>query len=63
VENVRPVLVNVNTLDIFAVYVPAQMAALVNDKTRLTRPLGEVGKCGSEQSGPYNKIVVMLHDA
>ncbi len=59
----RPILVYVDTLNILAIDIAAQMRALVYHQAFLTHLLGTIGKGDSEETGADNKIVVICHDS
>lgn len=57
-EDVRPVLVHVDSLDILAVDIASGVRPLVDDKTPLPPLRGKMRKRGAEQPGTHYQIVI-----
>ena len=63
VEDMGTILVDVDTFDILAIDVTAEVGAFVYDEAGLACLTGFVGEGGAEEAGAYNQIVVMgLHE-
>lgn len=58
VEDVRPILVYVDSLDILAVDIASGVRPLVDDKTSLPPLPGKMRKRGAEQPGTHYQIVI-----
>ena len=58
VEDMRPVLVHIDSLDILAIYITSGVGTLVNDKTPLPLLPGKMRKRGAEKPGTHYKIVI-----
>ena len=58
VEDMRPVLVYVDSLDILAVDIPSGVGTLVDDKAPLPLLPGKMRKRGAEQPGTHYQIVI-----
>lgn len=63
VEDVRPVAVDVDSLDAFAPDVAAEMGPPVNHEATLAAPFGETGECGSEEAGTDYQIIILGHSS
>ena len=61
-EDVRPILVHVDAVDVLAMHIAASMAAPVYHQATLSTGFGLVGKYRTIESGAhYEKIVGIFH--
>ena len=61
-EDVCPVLVDVNAFYVLAVDVSSQVGAFVDDQAFLALFPGPVCKGGSKEAGADDEIIIFFHD-
>jgi len=59
-EDMRPIFMHIDALNILAIDISAQMWSLIYYQTSFALLMGKVGECGSEETGTHNEIVVSL---
>lgn len=57
-ENVCPIRVDINALNIVAVHIATQLWTLIDDKTFVAPVTGQAGERSSKETGAHNKVIV-----
>lgn len=56
-EDVSPILMDVDTFHLLTVYISAKMRPLLNDQAAFTISFGEMSECRAEETGSDNQII------
>ena len=60
-ENMGPILVHMDPLNVLRIHVSANLGTFVNNQHVLSGPLGFMSKNRAKESGADDKIIIMFH--